>query len=60
MAYQTYVTDAFAVITRILTQGADVPRFYDITHEKKVQPQKSGDEIAAEVIRAAGLRFKEE
>ena len=52
-AYRYYVTDSLQNIPR---NKYTTKRFYDIIHPKPID-NKSGDEIAAEVIRAAGLTF---
>lgn len=55
MAYRIYVTDC------IFYQGQNqhlTSRFIDLIN-KKVD-NRSGDEIAIDVIKKAGLRFKEE
>ena len=61
LAFQIYVTDTLKSIDEKLfnTFGGTAykDRFIDrITSEKK--PVKSGDEIAAEVIKKAGLKLK--
>lgn len=57
--YQAYVTDALkAIAANTAYRGGGemlTARFLDCIHPPKLQDQRTGDEIAADVIRRAGL-----
>jgi hypothetical protein len=53
LAYRFYVTDA---LQNIPQNRYNPKRFYDILYPRP-EDDRSGDEIAAEVIRNAGLHF---
>lgn len=63
MQYKVYLTDALKLINDNLVKlvGGDVmrERYYDAIKEDK-GPQKTGDEIARDVIKRAGLKVKKE
>lgn len=57
--YQAYVTDVLkAIATNTAYRGGGemlTARFFDCIHPPKLQDQRTGDEIAADVIKRAGL-----
>ena len=54
--YETYMADAAYVTMNFMTNGkADVPRYYDLLHPKK-EDKRSGEEIAADIIKRHGLK----
>ena len=69
MSYRYYLTDGIKAISEntatYLLPGVEEPlhygvvlplRWYEILHPKPAEPEKSGDEIAADVIKRAGLK----
>lgn len=58
LAYRIYVTDCLRMVsenTAKMSQGAyTVARFYDIINPKPVE-KRTGEEIAADIIRRAGI-----
>jgi len=59
--YRVYTTDVLlGIFNRLLPQGNVIKeRYYDMITPAKTS-EKSGDEIALEVIRKAGLKVKED
>lgn len=56
LKFEVYVTDMLKVLAE--TQGATVTeRYHDMLF--RVEDTRSGDEIAADIILRAGLKFKE-
>ena len=57
--YETYVTDAMRLICSLKASERrieiDMPRYYDILHPAKKEPEKSADELAEDVLRRAGI-----
>ena len=69
MSYRNYLTDGVQAIAKnaatYLLPGIEDPlhygvvlplRWYEILHPKPAEQEKSGDEIAADVIKRAGLK----
>lgn len=62
LLYQTYVTDALMAITNNIFHafgGAEIKmRYFDIAKSEQVETdERTGDEIAADIISRAGLSF---
>lgn len=60
MAYRVYLTDTLKVLTENTAKfaGGSVinMRYYDMLNKQRTQKdERSGDEIAADIIRSAGL-----
>lgn len=56
--YQIYMTDSIRFLVEQLAQ-VDIVRFADfLDNNEQEEPEKSGDDIAREVIQRAGLKVK--
>lgn len=54
--YKTYITDSFYVIVHSLGNGDALPkRYQDIMHPE-TEDKRTGDEIAADIIKRHGLK----
>lgn len=69
MSYRNYIADGLQALAKntatYLLPGIEEPlhygvvlplRWYEILHPKPAEPEKSGDEIAADIIKRAGLK----
>ena len=54
-AYRIYVTDSLYYMKRNEVLGI---RFFDLIDKKKVIDNRSGDEIALDIISRAGLQYE--
>ena len=55
LAYRYYVADSLRLVPQ---NKCKVHRLIEIYHPEMIQEEKTGDEIAADVIQNAGLRFR--
>ena len=57
LLYKVYITDSIKLYVSENKCLAD--RWYDRAFEKRVVDTRTGDEIAADIIARAGLKFKD-
>lgn len=55
------MSDTLSLVTRaFLKEGNDYPRYYSLMHPEKVKKDtRTGDEIVADTMKNAGLKYKE-
>lgn len=53
--FEIYITDAAATLINMFAKDKHFPRYYEIMHPEE-QDERSGEEIAADIMKRHGLR----